>query len=74
MLVTGFYPSEETAKKVCKKVKGNCKTAKVQPYEDCFIVNLFESDNYNQIDDKFSKCMQNKIYCGIVNNNEVTKE
>lgn len=65
-LVTGFYPSKATAEKICKKVKGNCKTASVQKYEDCYIVLLYESDNYADIDNKFSECMQKKVYCGII--------
>lgn len=67
-LVTGFYPSKETAERICTKVYGNCKTARVEKYEDCYIVNLFESDDYDLVDNKFSECMKNKIYCGIMTN------
>lgn len=65
-LITGFYPSEETARKILKKVKGNCKTAKYEKYEDGFTVILVESENYDEIDNVFSKFMKQKIYCGIL--------
>lgn len=65
-LVTGFYPSEETAKRILKKVKGNCKTAKYEKYENGFTVVLCESEDYEEIDNQFSKYMKLKIYCGIL--------
>jgi len=65
-LITGFYPSLETAKRIAKKIKGNCKTVKVEPYEEGFTVVLFSSNDYEEIDNQFSKYMQMKIYCGIL--------
>lgn len=65
-LVTGFYPSSKSAEKVMKKVKGNCKEAKVEPYEDGYTVILAESDDYEEIDNLFSKYMKQKVYCGIM--------
>jgi len=65
-LVTGFYPSEETAKRIWKKVKGNCKTARYEKYENGFTVVLSESDDYETIDNDFSKYMKMNIFCGIL--------
>lgn len=67
-LVTGFYPSKKTAEKILNKVRGQCSTARVESFEDCYTVILSESENYDEIDDKFSECMKNKIYCGIMVN------
>lgn len=67
-LVTGFYPSEETAKKILTKVKGNGINAFIRQYEDCYIVVLYESNDYEKIDSVFSECMKKKIYCGIITN------
>lgn len=66
-LVTGWYPSENTASKVLNKVKGNCKQAKIVQEDDCFVVVLSESNDYETIDNLFSDCMKKKIYCGIQN-------
>lgn len=65
-LVTGFYPSANTAQKIVQKVKGNCKSAKVEKYDGAFTVVISESNDYNTIDDDFSKYMKKKIYCGII--------
>lgn len=65
-LITGFYPSEETAKRLVKKLKGNCKTVKYEKYEEGFTVVLTESEDYEEIDNAFSKFMKQKIYCGIL--------
>lgn len=65
-LVTGFYPSYKTAQKILQKVKGNCKSARIEPYDGAFTVILSESNDYNEIDDDFSKYMKKKIYCGII--------
>lgn len=65
-LITGFYPSKETANKIFKKTKGICKTVKIEEYEDGFTVVLAKSENYEEIDDLFSKFMQKKVYCGIL--------
>lgn len=67
-LVTGFYPSIATAEKILKKVKSKYANASVKPFEDCYIVIVGESDNYDEIDNLFSECMKNKIYCGIMVN------
>ena len=73
-LITGFYPSIKTAQKILKKVKGNCKTAKVEPYERGFMVTLCESDSYEEIDNQFSKYMRMKIFCGILPNYDKVRE
>lgn len=65
-LVTGFYPSEQTANKIANKARGNCKDVKVEPYEDCYVVILAESNSYNDIDNLFGFYMTKKIYCGII--------
>lgn len=65
-LITGFYPSRNSAEKILKKVKGNCKEARIEDYDDGFTVILAESDDYEEIDNQFSKYMQMKIYCGIL--------
>lgn len=65
-LVTGFYPSDKTAQKILKKVKGNCKTARVEKYDGGYTVVLAQSDSYDEIDNMFSKYMKLKIYCGIL--------
>lgn len=65
-LITGFYPSIESASKIVNKVKGNCKTVHYENYDDGYTVVLAESDNYEEIDNLFSKYMKLKIYCGIL--------
>lgn len=65
-LITGFYPSKETANKIVKKIKGICKTVKVEDYEDGFTVILAKSENYEEIDNLFSQYMRKKVYCGIL--------
>lgn len=65
-LITGFYPSKETADKIVNKLKGKCNGVKTEPYEDGFTVVISESDDYEEIDNLFSECMKNKIYCGIL--------
>lgn len=65
-LVTGFYPSKQTATKILKKAKGNCPTATIEEYEDSFIVLLAESDSYDEIYSLFSKYMKAKLFCGIM--------
>lgn len=66
LLVTGFYPSKKTAEKVLEKVKGNCAKARIEEYDDAYTVVLAENDDYEKIDDEFSKFMKLKIYCGII--------
>ncbi len=66
-LITGFYPSKETSEKIVNKLKGKGKSkAKVEPYEDGYTVVINESDDYEEIDNMFSECMKDKIYCGIL--------
>lgn len=65
-LVTGFYPSIKTAEKILDKIKGNCKNAKIEEYEDAYTIILAENNDYEKIDDEFSKYMKLKIYCGIM--------
>lgn len=65
-LVTGWYPSRKTAEKILNKVKGNCNKAFIDEEDDCYVVVLYESDDYDEIDDNWSKFMRMKIYCGIV--------
>lgn len=65
-LITGFYPSKETSEKIVTKLKGKGKKAKVVPYEDGYTVVIHESDDYDEIDNVFSECMKEKIYCGIL--------
>lgn len=73
-LITGFYPSIKTAEKIKQKVKGNCKTVRVERYENGYTVVLCESDSYEEIDNQFSKYMKMKIYCGILPNYDKIRE
>lgn len=65
LIVTGYYPSENTAKKIIEKIKDRVKTCKIVQYEDCFCVVLKECKTYEEADKYFGKFMKQKIYCGI---------
>lgn len=71
-VVVGYYPSYNSALKVVEKInrKLSCeklrvKEAQIINTEDCFIVLLYETENYKTADNVFSECMKHNIYCGI---------
>lgn len=75
-VVVGYYPSNNSALKVVEKVnhilsgvrtnlKEKVKEATIITTEDCYIVLLYETDNFNIADNVFSECMKHNIYCGI---------
>lgn len=70
-VVMGYYPSYNSADKVMerannilKSIKSKIKASVIKD-TDCFIVLLYETENYNDADNVFSECMKNRIYCGI---------
>ena len=71
-VVTGYYPSFNSAEKVKTRVNEKLKNiklddvkAEVVQFSDCYIVLLYQTNDYDRADAVFSKCMNNKIYCGI---------
>ena len=64
-VVMGFYPSYNTAKKMLDKAKSFCKEAKIIKDQECFVVVLKETDDYEVADTFFSQCMKRKLYCGV---------
>ncbi len=65
LIVTGYYPSYNTAQKIVSKISDRVKTAKIIQYEECFCVVLKECKTYEDADKYFGKFMKQKIYCGI---------
>lgn len=65
LLVTGYYPSENSALKVLENVKPKVETVRIKQIDDCFCVVLRECKTYEEADVYFSKFMKAKVYCGI---------
>lgn len=64
-IVTGFYPSKETADKVQTKVKGKVKTARVLKTYDFYLVELNTALTFDEARRLIAEYISKGIACGI---------
>lgn len=64
-LVTGWYPSRQTAERILKNVKAKKKNSEILELKEGFCVSLFYSNFYKDCEIMKEKCLNKGIYCGI---------
>lgn len=65
-LVTGFYPSKNSALKVLESIKGKCPEVTIEPCKNGYSIVICSSYTFETVYLMYQKYTDKKICCGIM--------